>query len=97
MTFCPELTGDKVWSTELPAATRKSKGTHEVFNPSKSSTFKKASGSTWQISYGDGSSASGDVGTDNVTIGGITVKAQAVELAKTLSTQFTQSPGSGLL
>lgn len=75
-----------------------SKGTgHNIFDPTKSSTFKKAKGSTWKISYGDNSSASGDVGTDNVTIGGLTIKNQAIELASQMSDQFVQSTGDGLL
>lgn len=52
---------------------------------------------TWQISYGDGSSASGDCGTDNVTIGGLTIKNQVVEEAKQLAAQFAQGTGDGLL
>lgn len=75
----------------------KSKGSHTVFDPSKSSTYKKTSGSTWKISYGDSSSASGDVGTDNVTLGGLTIKNQSIELAKVLSTQFEQDSSDGLL
>lgn len=87
-----------LWSTELPAATQQSGGSsHTIFNPSESSTFKTQSGSTWNISYGDGSSASGDVGTDNVTIGGLLIKNQAIELAKVLSTEFQQGAGDGLL
>jgi hypothetical protein len=88
-----------VWSTELPAATQaQATGpTHAVFNSKKSSTYKAQTGSTWNISYGDGSSASGDVGTDNVTLGGITIKNQAVELAKTMSSSFVSGAGSGLL
>lgn len=88
-----------VWSTELSKSiqTQGEKAGHTIFNPSKSSTWKKSSGSTWQISYGDSSSASGDVGTDNVEIGGLTIKNQAVEIAKTLSAQFVSGPGDGLL
>jgi hypothetical protein len=89
----------QVWSTKLPSQTQ-SQGTqssHHIFDPSKSSTFKDSSGSTWQIQYGDQSSASGTVGTDNITIGGLTVQNQAIELADTLSAQFVQSAGDGLL
>lgn len=37
------------------------------------------SGSTWQIEYGDGSSASGVVGTDDVNLGGLIIKNQVRE------------------
>jgi hypothetical protein len=37
------------------------------------------------------------VGTDNVTIGGLTIKNQAIELAKQMSAQFVQGTGDGLL
>jgi len=84
-----------VFSTELPKSDQTS--SHTIFNASKSSTWKATSGSTWKISYGDGSSASGDVGTDNVKIGDITVENQAVELAKVLSSEFASGAGDGLL
>lgn len=61
-----------------------------AFDSSKSSTFKKLSGETWKIQYGDSSSASGDVGTDVLNLGGLVVENQAVELAKQLSQQFEQ-------
>ncbi|EGX88222.1 aspartic endopeptidase (AP1), putative [Cordyceps militaris CM01] len=83
-----------IFSTELSKATQKG---HTIFNPSKSSTFKKLPGQTWQISYGDGSSASGDCGSDNVTIGGLTIEGQTVELASKLAAQFAQGTGDGLL
>ncbi|KAL8829003.1 MAG: hypothetical protein Q9191_002268, partial [Dirinaria sp. TL-2023a] len=84
-----------IWSTELPKST--STAGHTVFDPKKSSTFKNSSGSTWKISYGDNSSASGTVGTDKVDIGGLVIKNQAIELANTLSEQFQQGVGDGLL
>lgn len=55
------------------------------------------SGASWKIRYGDGSNASGIVGTNNVTLGGLTVENQAIELASKLSPQFTKGAGDGLL
>ncbi|KAJ9414802.1 aspartic peptidase domain-containing protein [Fusarium oxysporum] len=37
---------------------------HNVFNPLSSSSFNELTDKTWKISYGDGSSASGDCGSD---------------------------------
>ncbi|KAI0473086.1 eukaryotic aspartyl protease [Xylariaceae sp. FL0804] len=70
---------------------------HNVFNSKESSTFKTLSGYTWEISYGDGSTASGNCGSDNVVVGGLTVTGQTVELAKKLSSAFTQGTSDGLL
>lgn len=70
---------------------------HTVYDPKHSSTFARMHGSRWQIQYGDDSTAYGEVGLDNVKIGGITVHRQAVELAEDLSSQFAQSQGDGLL
>ena len=41
---------------------------HTIFDPTKSSTFKRSTGESWQIQYGDSSTASGDVGTDVVKV-----------------------------
>lgn len=88
-----------VWSTSLPKKTQESgkAAGHTIFDPSKSSTWQLQSSSTWQISYGDSSSASGEVGTDTVTLGGLAIKNQAVEIADKISDQFVQSAGDGLL
>lgn len=86
-----------LWSTELSASTLKSGSSHSIFDPSKSSTFKATSGASWNISYGDGSSASGTVGTDTVAIGDVTIQNQAIELAKQLSSSFASGAGDGLL
>ncbi|KAK1251278.1 hypothetical protein MKX07_005833 [Trichoderma sp. CBMAI-0711] len=76
-----------VFSSETP----KSSATgHAIYTPSKSSTSKKVSGASWSISYGDGSSSSGDVYTDKVTIGGFSVNTQGVESATRVSTEFVQ-------
>lgn len=82
-----------VFSTEL--STSEQSG-HSVYNPKKSGT--KLSGYTWDISYGDGSGASGDVYTDTVTVGGVTASKQAVEAAQKISSQFQQdTDNDGLL
>lgn len=88
-----------VWSTKLNdrIQSQGKQAGHTIFDPSQSSTWKDVSGSTWQIQYGDQSSASGDVGTDTVTVGGLAIKNQAVEIANQISDQFVQSTGDGLL
>lgn len=69
-----------------------------LYNPSKSSTAKKLQGESWSITYGDQSSSSGDVWSDVVNVGGLSVKGQAVEAAKKVSAQFSQdTASSGLL
>ncbi len=65
-------------------------GQHNVFDPAKSSSFKQLKGATWNITYGDGSFASGTVGTETVNIGGATVTKQAVEIATDVAQSFTQ-------
>ncbi|KAH8659789.1 aspartic peptidase domain-containing protein [Xylariales sp. PMI_506] len=69
-----------------------------LYAPAKSSTAKLLSGYTWEISYGDGSSSSGLVYDDVVTIGGVSFASQAVEVAEKVSTEFTSDTYSdGLL
>jgi hypothetical protein len=68
------------------------------YNPPASSTANILPGATWDITYGDGSSSSGEVFHDVVTIGGITVQKQAVESASQVSTSFQNDiASSGLL
>lgn len=50
-----------VFSSELPTSEQSG---HDIYTPGSSA--KKLNGETWSISYGDGSSASGDVYTDTV-------------------------------
>lgn len=84
-----------MFSTKLSAASQKG---HTVYDSSKSSTYKAKSGYTWDISYGDGSGASGTVGTDTVTVGGTVVTGQAVELATKVSSEFvSDTANDGLL
>jgi len=74
-----------------------SKTGHNIYTSSKSSTYKSISGCTWDISYADGSGASGVCGTDTVVIGGTTVKGQVVELAKKVSSAFVSDKSDGLV
>lgn len=83
-----------VFSSELPANEQNG---HNIYNPASSSTSAIANGETWKISYGDGSSASGNVYTDVVSVGGTSVTGQDVELASTISSQFAQDQSDGLL
>ncbi|THH01187.1 hypothetical protein EW026_g1498 [Hermanssonia centrifuga] len=85
-----------VWSSEL-AKVSQYINTHSIYNPKASRTARHAHG-TWDISYGDGSSASGDVYTDMVTLAGVTIPNQAVECSKWLSSAFLKDGGNdGLL
>ncbi|TLD19076.1 hypothetical protein PspLS_09965 [Pyricularia sp. CBS 133598] len=76
-----------VFSSDLPASTRSG---HAFYSPRRSSTSQILSGSSWQIRYGDGSGASGNVYTDVVNIGGVISQNQAVETASQISAQFTR-------
>ncbi|KID80703.1 Endothiapepsin [Metarhizium brunneum] len=71
----------------------------KIYDIQSSSSAKPLEGASWSIQYGDGSTCQGDVYLDQVTVGGLTVKQQAVESAKTVSAQFTRGPSqnSGLL
>ncbi|OKL64239.1 putative aspergillopepsin A-like aspartic endopeptidase [Talaromyces atroroseus] len=80
-----------VFNTQLPA---KAQNGHTIYDPSKSTTFQEMDGATFDISYGDGSGAAGNVGTDVVNIGGASVNKQAVELATEVSSAFVQDTAS---
>ncbi|KIX94954.1 uncharacterized protein Z520_09264 [Fonsecaea multimorphosa CBS 102226] len=85
-----------VWSSYLPESTKKagsaSGGT--IYDPTKSSTQKPMTGSSWQIRYGDGSSASGIVTTDVLQVGDIKILGQPVEIATDISPDLATETGS---
>ncbi|KAL9110155.1 MAG: hypothetical protein Q9227_005215 [Pyrenula ochraceoflavens] len=76
-----------VFNTQLPA---NQQGNHTLFDPSKSTTFQQMQGATFNISYGDGSFASGPVGMDQVDIGGATVQQQAIGVPDQVSDSFVK-------
>ncbi|TVY37597.1 putative aspergillopepsin A-like aspartic endopeptidase [Lachnellula subtilissima] len=80
-----------VFNTQLNAA---SQSGHTVFDSTKSSSFKLMQGASFTISYGDGSGAAGNVGTDTVNIGGASVTGQAIEMATAVSSSFVQDTQS---
>ncbi|KAI1653755.1 acid protease [Daldinia decipiens] len=84
-----------VFNSQLSAAATQG---HTIYDPTQSKTFALMKGASFQISYGDGSGAAGNVGTDTVDIGGATVTKQAVELATAVSRSFVDDANSnGLL
>jgi hypothetical protein len=80
-----------VFNTQLSTASQTG---HQNFDSTKSPTFKLIQGASFSISYGDGSGAAGNVGTDTVNIGGATVTKQAIELATAVSSSFVQDTQS---
>ena len=87
-----------VFNTKLPASVLNSRQRPNVYDPSKSSTFKNVPGAAFSIHYGDKSHADGQVGVDTVDIGGATVPAQAIELATSVTDGFVKDANAdGLL
>lgn len=76
-----------VFNTQLAATSQTG---HTLYDPTKSTTLKMIQGATFSISYGDGSGAAGNVGTDTVNIGGATVTGQAIEMATAVSQSFVE-------
>ena len=70
---------------------------HEWGGPSRPLSFRRKQ-LDWEIEYGDGSSASGSVGYDDVELGNFTISKQAVQLAKVFSgRQFSEGSADGIL
>ena len=70
----------------------------KLFSPNASTTATFMAGWAWWIFYGDGSEGRGDVWTDAVSFGNLTVPQQAVQVATSVSDIFISDKGSsGLL
>ena len=85
-----------LFSTLLPEEQRI--GHKYIFDPLESLSFRNLSGLTWRIEYGDNSAAEGVVGQDTVTLGGVSVPGQSIELATSVTPEFTRdSVNDGLI
>ena len=87
-----------IFNTKLPADVLAARTRPNVYDPSKSTTFKSVPGAAFEIHYGDQSHASGQVGVDTVDVGGATVQAQAINLPTSVTDGFIKDANSdGLL
>lgn len=84
-----------MFSSETP---ERQQGGQKLFRIEDSTTARRLDNHTWTITYGDGSRSAGNVYTDTVSVGGVTVFGQAVESATSVSASFTHdAASSGLL
>jgi aspergillopepsin I len=84
-----------VYSSETPPQVRQN---HNIYDPTLSYTSQLLPGLYWSITYGDGSSASGNlVYTDIVGVGGTVVGPQAVELVEEVTGNLVGNPLDGML
>ena len=80
-----------VFNTALPES---AKDNRTLYDPSASKTYSVITGATFGVNYGDGSQTYGNVGVDNVEVGGISVNGQALELPTAISPSFTKDLSS---
>ncbi|QRW23991.1 aspartyl protease [Rhizoctonia solani] len=69
---------------------------HKKYTASSSSTSKSQSGS-FSIQYGDGSTASGPIYSDTVTVGGLSVTSQYFSPVTSESSSFASDPEDGIM
>ncbi|KAG8697413.1 Type I transmembrane sorting receptor [Ceratobasidium sp. 395] len=82
----------------VPSSSCTSEGctTHSKYSSSKSSTSSKKSG-TFSISYGDGSTASGPIYSDTVTVAGLSATGQYFSPVTSESSSFSSDPSDGIM
>ncbi|KDQ54106.1 hypothetical protein JAAARDRAFT_697627 [Jaapia argillacea MUCL 33604] len=78
------------------ACTSTTCSTKHKYTATSSSTSVKKTG-TFSIEYGDGSTVSGPIYTDTVTVAGVSVQNQYFSPATTLSSDFNGDPIDGIL
>ncbi|KAG8739688.1 Type I transmembrane sorting receptor [Ceratobasidium sp. 428] len=69
---------------------------HSKYKSTSSSTSSKKSG-TFSISYGDGSTASGPIYSDTVTVAGLSVTGQYFSPVTSESSSFSSDPSDGIM
>ncbi|KAI5478796.1 hypothetical protein MNV49_004622 [Pseudohyphozyma bogoriensis] len=70
---------------------------HSKYDPSASSTSAQVKSKTLSLRYGDGSSTSGLVYTDTVTMAGLTASAQVLGAATSMSSDWADDPMDGMM
>lgn len=85
------------WIVSKDIVTETGAKKYHIFDPKKSTSFKKVEGATWKMTYGDGTTANGTVGTDIVQVAGIDVHNQAIELPSQASLGFITPGIDGLV
>ncbi|OCH83935.1 acid protease [Obba rivulosa] len=80
----------------VPSSSCRSCSGKRTYNPSSSSTSQKESG-TFEIEYGDGSTASGPIYTDTVTMAGVEATGQYLSAVTSESSEFSEDPADGLI
>ncbi|KAH8920997.1 acid protease [Atractiella rhizophila] len=84
-----------LWVTSVNCKSSTCKKKHQ-FNPGKSSTCTRQRGS-FTISYGDGSSTSGPIYTDTVSVGGVSGDKQTFSAVTSESTSFGGDVTDGIM
>ncbi|KAG8715800.1 Type I transmembrane sorting receptor [Ceratobasidium sp. 423] len=87
---------DELWAGTISIGTPAQSFLIDFDTSSKSSTSSKQSGS-FSISYGDGSTASGPIYSDTVTVAGLSVTGQAFSPVTSESSSFSSDPSDGIM
>ncbi|KAG0240385.1 aspartic peptidase domain-containing protein [Mortierella sp. GBAus27b] len=82
-----------IWLPAVECQTEACKA-HSQFDDTKSTTFQ-SDPRTWEIKYGDGSTAGGVLGSDIVNLGGMKLR-QTIGLATNISVEFARMPEDGI-
>ncbi|KAI0650082.1 acid protease [Trametes meyenii] len=80
----------------VPSSACKDCQSKNRYNSASSSTSREVPGK-FNIEYGDGSSSSGPIYTDTVTVGGIKATGQYLAAVTTESSEFEEDPINGLM